>query len=169
MNARAIAAAIFTLLTLAVLPAFAPGQTAHAAAAFAPAQLAAFPRGQMTVERAKGRDSFQIWIADTPDRQQQGLMWLRELPADYGMVFVLAEIRPMNMWMKNTYVPLDMLFFGSDGRILSIARNTQPLSLAIIESGAPVAGVVEIRGGEAQRRGIAVGDRVRWAAGAPKL
>jgi uncharacterized membrane protein (UPF0127 family) len=72
----------------------------------------------------------------------------------------------MSMWMKNTYVSLDMLFFGTDGRILSIAHDTQPLSLATIESGVVVAGVVEIRGGEAARRGIQIGDRIRYAPAA---
>jgi uncharacterized membrane protein (UPF0127 family) len=158
------------ILTLSGLPACAlPSQAAAATAAFEPAQLKGFPRGQMTVERAQGRDNFHIWIADTPAQQEQGLMWLRELPADYGMVFALNQPRPMSMWMKNTYISLDMLFFDTDGRILSIARNTQPLSLAIIDSGVAVAGVVEIRGGEAARRGIAVGDRIRYSseAGAP--
>jgi uncharacterized protein len=129
--------------------------------AFNPAQLKGFPTGQMTIERAQGRDTFRIWIADTPERHVQGLMWLRELPADHGMVFELDAPRPMTMWMKNTYVPLDMLFFGPDGRIVSIVRNTRPLSLEIIDSGGPVAGAVEILGGEAQRRGISKGDRIQ--------
>lgn len=131
-------------------------------AAFNPAQLKGFPKGQLTIERAQGRDTFRIWIADTPERLQQGLMWLRDLPADHGMVFVLPEPRPFTLWMKNTYVPLDMLFFGPDGRIVSIAHNARPLSLEIIDSGGPVSGAVELRGGEARRRGIAVGDRVQF-------
>jgi uncharacterized membrane protein (UPF0127 family) len=167
MKARATAAAALLTLALgAALPLTSPHGAATAQTAFAPVQLKDFPRGQMTVQRAQGRDSFQVWIADTTERQAQGLMWLRELPADYGMVFLLDEPRPMNMWMKNTYVSLDMLFFGGDGRILSIARDTRPLSTAIIDSGGTVAGVVEIRGGEAQRRGIAVGDHIRWSASA---
>lgn len=157
------ASALLALL-LATGAALLPSGTVSGAAAFAPAQLKAFPRGTMTIERAAGRDTFHVWIADTPERHEQGLMWLRDLPADYGMVFVLPEPRPMNMWMKNTYVPLDMLFFGAEGRILSIVRNTQPLSTRIIDSGGPVWGVVEIRAGEADRRGITEGDRIRHSA-----
>lgn len=163
MNIRAVVPALLSLL-LCVLGVISPlAGTARAdGQAFNPAQLKGFPRGQLTIERAQGRDTFRIWFADTPERFEQGLMWLRELPADHGMVFVLAEPRPMTMWMKNTYVPLDMLFFGADGRIVSISRNTQPLSVEIIHSGGPVSGVVELRGGEAQRRGIDVGDRVQF-------
>jgi uncharacterized protein len=163
VSIRAFFPAILSVL-LCGLPVFSPmSGTARAdGQAFNPAQLKGFPKGQLTIERAQGRDTFRIWIADTPERFEQGLMWLRELPADHGMVFALAEPRPMTMWMKNTYVPLDMLFFGPDGRIVSISRNTQPLSLEIIKSGGPVSGVVELRGGEAQRRGIAVGDRVQY-------
>ncbi|MEY2853557.1 MAG: hypothetical protein RL030_689, partial [Pseudomonadota bacterium] len=120
------------------------------------------PKGQMTIERAQGRDTFRIWIADTPERVQQGLMWLRELPADHGMVFPLDEPRLMTMWMKNTYVPLDMLFFDREGRIVSISHDTRPLSTEIIDSGGTVSGAVEILAGEAQRRGIAVGDRIQY-------
>jgi uncharacterized protein len=129
-------------------------------APFSPSQLKDFPRSTLTVQRQTGRDTFQIWIADTPARHQQGLMWIRELPADHGMLFVLQPVREMNMWMKNTYVPLDMLFIASDGRILNIAHSTKPLSTDIVSSGAVVGGVVEILAGEARRRGIQVGDRV---------
>jgi uncharacterized protein len=160
---RAFVAALL-VLALASLPVLSTGGgTAWAdGQAFNPAQLKSFPTGQMSIERARGRDTFRIWIADTPERHEQGLMWLRELPADYGMVFVQAEPRPMTMWMKNTYVPLDMLFFGPDGRIVSISRNTRPLSTVIIDSGGPVSGAVEILAGEAQRRGIEVGDRILY-------
>jgi uncharacterized membrane protein (UPF0127 family) len=132
-------------------------------AEFSPAQLKDFPRSELSIERRGGRDSFRIWIADTPARQAQGLMWLRELPADHGMLFVLDAPRPMNMWMKNTYVPLDMVFFDNEGRILAIAADTKPLSTDIISSGFEVAGVLELRAGEARRRGIATGDRLRHA------
>jgi uncharacterized protein len=161
MNARAM-----TLVLLLSLAALAPPLASGAAAdqPFSPAQLKTFPRGQMTIERAQGRDNFQVWIADSPERHEQGLMWLRQLPPDYGMVFVLENSRPMTMWMKNTYVPLDMLFFDAEGRIVSITSNTKPLSTTIIDSGGPVAGVVELLGGEAARRGIATGDRIKYSA-----
>lgn len=133
-------------------------------AAFQPAQLRGFPRSVLTIERRNGRDTFQIWLAETSAQQQQGLMWIRELPADYGMLFVLGETRPMNMWMKNTYISLDLLFVDAAGRITHVVHRATPLSEAIIASAGDVAGVLEIAGGEAQRRGIAVGDRLLHAA-----
>ncbi len=87
-------------------------------------------------------------------------MWIRQLPADYGMLFPLGEPRPMSMWMKNTYISLDMLFLGSSGRITHIVQRATPLSEAIISSNGEVAAVLEIAAGEVQRRGIAIGDRV---------
>jgi uncharacterized protein len=141
----------------------APGPATNTAGWREPAQLRDFPRDRLAIDRAGGRDEFHVWLADTPERSQQGLMFVRELPADRGMLFLLANERVMSMWMKNTYIPLDMLFIGRDGRIVSIAAETTPLSTAIVESGAPVYGVLELRGGEARRRGIAVGDLVRHA------
>ena len=127
---------------------------------FQPAQLRDFPRGTLDIERTGGRDKFRIWIADTGARQEQGLMWIRDLPPDYGMVFPLLPPRLMYMWMKNTYLPLDMLFYDSQGRITHIEERTTPLSEDIIESRGVVAGVVELLGGEVARRGIKLGDRV---------
>lgn len=135
-------------------------QPPAAASTFQPTQLRDFPRSQLSIERRNGRDTFQIWLAETAAQQEQGLMWIRQLPADYGMLFVLGETRPMNMWMKNTYIPLDMLFVSANGRITHIAERTTPLSEAIVSSNGEVAGVLEIAGGEARRRGIAVGDRL---------
>ena len=165
MNRHLLAAGVTLGLLLAGAGGDA-GRTAVAATAgeFQPAQLKGFPRGELTIERAQGRDSFRIWIADTPARHQQGLMWLKELPADHGMLFVLDAPRPFTIWMKNTYVPLDIVFIGTDGRIASIARNARPLSTDLIPSGGDVAGVLEILGGEADRRGIAIGDRLVYRA-----
>ena len=150
------------LLCLAVLGGALPAcaQQPTGAAAFQPAQLRDFSRSQLSIERRGGRDSFQIWLAETPAQQQQGLMWIRQLPADHGMLFVLDAPRAMTMWMKNTYVPLDMLFVDATGRITHVVHRATPLSEQFISSGGEVAGVLEIAGGEAQRRGIAVGDRI---------
>jgi len=78
------------------------------------------------------------------------------------MLFLADEPRVFRMWMKNTYIPLDMVFIGADGRIAKIAANTVPHSLATVSSDAEVAGILEIRGGEAARRGLHVGDAVSW-------
>jgi uncharacterized membrane protein (UPF0127 family) len=101
-----------------------------------------------------------VWIADTSARQQQGLMFVRRMPPDRGMYFPQQRPRPMTMWMKNTYLPLDMVFVGEDGRVTGIAADTQPLSEALIESPGPVSAVLELNAGEARRRGIRAGDRV---------
>jgi uncharacterized membrane protein (UPF0127 family) len=127
---------------------------------FKPPQLSEFPRGTLEIERTGGRDSFHIWIADTGAHQEQGLMWIREMPSDYGMVFPLVPPRVMYMWMKNTYLPLDMLFYDSQGRITHIREQATPLSEELIDSAGVVAGVVELLGGEVARRGIKLGDQV---------
>ena len=111
------------------------------------------PREQLTIQRKTGRDLFQVWIADTPARHQQGLMWVRRLAPDQGMLFLLDAPRHFDLWMKNTYVSLDMVFFDETGRVLGIARNTTPLSTAIVSSPGEVAGVLEILAGESATTG----------------
>ena len=75
------------------------------------------------------RHVFQVWLADTPQRQAQGLMFVRSLPELRGMLFVHEEPRAISMWMKNTYIPLDMVFIGAQGRIQQIVEQTTPHSL----------------------------------------
>lgn len=123
-------------------------------------ELAYFPRGAVEIAARSGAQRFDVWIADTPSRQAQGLMFVIDLPADRGMVFVHEPPRVASMWMKNTYIELDMLFVAG-GRVVKIAPSTRPHSLDAIPSDVPVGAVIELRGGEAARRGIAVGDRVR--------
>lgn len=141
-------------------PAASPRATQAAAADFQPEQLRGFARDTLVIQRASGRDQLSIWLADTPAQHEQGLMWVQQLPRDYGMLFLLPRPRPMFMWMKNTYVPLDMVFFDAKGRILRIHEHAKPLSEDIIDSGVEVAGVLEILAGEARRRGLQVGDRL---------
>ena len=102
-------------------------------------------------------------IADTAARQELGLMFQTRLPADEGMLFPQARPRVMSMWMKNTYIPLDMLFIDSRGRIVCLLANTSPQSLEILSCPKPVQAVLEIGGGEARERGIRVGDQVRYS------
>ena len=130
------------------------------AADFAPTQLKDFARDTLTIEHAGKAESFQIWIAQTPAQQEQGLMFLTELPPGYGMVFPQESARMLSMWMKNTYIPLDMLFIGADGRITHIIHDAVPLSTEILSSGGPILSVLEIRGGESRRLGLREGDRV---------
>lgn len=123
--------------------------------------LASFPREELVVRTRQGVEHrFRVWIADTPERQQQGLMFVRDLPADEGMLFPADPPRIASMWMKNTLIPLDMLFVDARGRIVTLHERTTPLSLQTLSSDRPVRGVLELRGGEAARRGIRLGDQV---------
>jgi uncharacterized membrane protein (UPF0127 family) len=131
-------------------------------AADAVLDLATFAQSTVDIGKPPHVQHFDVWIADSPARQTQGLMFVRDLPAGRGMLFLEHDARPTSFWMKNTYIELDMLFIGPDHRIVKIAARTPPLSLDTINSDAPVIAVLEIKGGEAQRRGIHAGDHVSW-------
>lgn len=104
--------------------------------------------------------AFDVEIADTPEKSKLGLMFRKQLDDDKGMLFLLPEKQHLYMWMKNTYIPLDMLFFDTDGKIVKIISDTTPLSLKILPSDIPVAGVLEINAGTAKKLNINVGDYV---------
>ena len=101
-----------------------------------------------------------LWLAQTPAQQRRGLMYLRDLPENRGMLFIHAREQPVSMWMKNTYVSLDMLFIRADGTVARIAAGTRPLSLDSIPSGEPVNRVLELKAGAAARWRIQPGDRL---------
>lgn len=137
-----------------------------AGARTAPAQGAppAFPRGEVEVRAAGGTYRFAVEVAATALHRERGLMFRTELAADAGMLFVHEVEREVAMWMKNTLIPLDMLFLGADGTVVRIEENAEPLSLRTISSGVPVKGVLELPGGTARRLGIVPGDRVAHPA-----
>jgi hypothetical protein len=124
--------------------------------------LTHFPRTSLEIAAHGHRHEFQIWIADTPLRQEQGLMFVHDLPAAKGMLFPQDSPQVAHFWMKNTYIPLDMVFVGKDGRVAKVIANAKPFSLDVLSSDVPVTAVLEIRGGEARELGIGVGDRVSW-------
>jgi uncharacterized membrane protein (UPF0127 family) len=103
---------------------------------------------------------FSVEIATTEEEKTTGLMYRKELPDGKGMLFDFSPEQQVSMWMKNTYVSLDMIFIRADGRILRIAENTEPLSTKIISSGGLAKGVLEVVAGTAQKYGIQAGDRV---------
>ena len=103
---------------------------------------------------------FLVEMATTEEEKTQGLMYRKELPDGKGMLFDFSPEQQISMWMKNTYIPLDMIFIRADGRILRIAENTEPLSTKIISSGGLARGVLEVIAGTAQKYGIQPGDRV---------
>ena len=148
------------LLTAAMLAAPVAGlnplQPARGADAGGP-----FEWSELTIVTAQGnRHRFRVEIVTTPGDRAQGLQGRKRLEPDAGMLFVYAAPEGVVMWMKNTFIPLDMIFIGADGRIVNIARDTEPQSLAFIESAGPVKGVLEVRAGTAARLGIRKGDRV---------
>jgi uncharacterized membrane protein (UPF0127 family) len=110
------------------------------------------------------KHEFQVWLADNPQRQSQGLMFVRSLPAARGMLFVHEQPREFSMWMKNTYIPLDMVFISDHGRIQQIIEDATPHSLDLIRSDKPALAVLEIAGGEARRLGLHPGQKVHHPA-----
>jgi len=107
-----------------------------------------------------GVQVFSVEMATTPEEKQTGLMYRKELADGKGMLFDFSPEQEVSMWMKNTYISLDMIFIGADGRILRIAENTEPLSTRIISSKGLTKGVLEVPAGTAQKYGIRPGDRV---------
>ena len=107
-----------------------------------------------------GVHAFAVELATNDEERSRGLMFRKELPEGKGMLFDFKTEQPVAFWMKNTYVSLDMIFIRADGRILSIAENTEPLSERPVPSGGPVRGVLEVVAGTAKKLGIKPGDRV---------
>jgi uncharacterized protein len=124
--------------------------------------LAHFPTATLQIAAAPGRQSFNIWVADTPAREEQGLMFVGSLPSAQGMLFPVVPPTVMRMWMKNTLISLDMLFIDEHGRIVYIKHDATPLSENIITTPTPIAvkGVLELAGGECAKRHIEIGNRV---------
>jgi len=118
--------------------------------------------GLQTLEIASktGVHVFSVEVVDNDADRAKGLMFRKELPEGKGMLFDFKREQEVSFWMENTYIPLDMLFIRSDGRILRIAENTEPLSTRMIPSGGPVLAVLEVIGGTARKLGLAPGDRV---------
>ena len=123
-------------------------------------QLQTFPTADLTIESATGPHKFHVELATTPKQLEQGLMFRRNLAPDAGMLFDFRAPSPVSMWMKNTFIPLDMLFIDNQGRIINIAERAVPQSLDTIAAAAPARAVLEVNGGTAARLGIRPGDRV---------
>ncbi len=116
---------------------------------------------------AIGAHRFTVEVATTPQEQETGLMNRDHLAPDAGMLFVFPSEQYASMWMKNTLIPLDMLFIDTHGAIVFIAKNTVPESLDIISADRPVKAVLELAGGTCDKQGITIGDRVSHALFAP--
>ncbi len=129
--------------------------------AVAPARAEALEKADLSIVTASGQNyHFQVEIAKTPDQQERGLMFRKTMAADAGMIFPQAMDTTMSFWMKNTYIPLDIVFIAASGRITHIAPDATPLSENTLPSGGPIRAVLELNGGTAARLGVHVGDKV---------
>jgi len=154
---RAFAAIAMSICAWALLAGASVAQWATAE----PEPLSAFPQSLLAIRTASGHVvNFKIWSADNPQREQQGLMYIRDLDDHAGMIFEFATNPHPIMWMKNTYIPLDLLFIDEHGRIEYIAAQATPLSLSLIQSPKPVRAVLELKGGACDEFGIKIGDSV---------
>jgi hypothetical protein len=141
---------------------------ACAVLAFAPARAAAQATlPQVTLEQntleivsSSGVHAFSVEMATNDEERERGLMFRKELPEGHGMLFDFQHDQPVAFWMHNTYISLDMIFIGGDGRIVHIAENAQPMSDALIPSDGPVRAVLEVIAGTVRKLAIAPGDRV---------
>jgi uncharacterized protein len=139
---RVLAAGVFLLAAMA-------GSAARAADAT-----------MLEIVTQNGVHVFSVEMAKSDEERQKGLMFRKELPEGMGMLFDFQPDQNVSMWMRNTYIPLDMLFINADGTIRRIAENTEPMSERTIPSGGPVRGVFEVIAGTAKKLGIKAGDKV---------
>jgi uncharacterized protein len=107
---------------------------------------------------------YEVEVADTPSKREMGLMYRRELADNHGMLFIFPDESVLTFWMKNTPIPLDMIFIGGDLRIVGIVRDAVPFTLSPRAVDARSRYVLEINGGAAKRHGVEVGDKVRFEA-----
>jgi uncharacterized membrane protein (UPF0127 family) len=121
--------------------------------------------GQDTIDvvTRTGVHAFSVELATNAAERAVGLMFRKELPEGRGMLFDFQQEQPVQFWMHNTYISLDMIFIAADGRIVRVAQDAKPMSDDLIPSGRPVRGVLEVIAGTARKFGIAAGDRVTGA------
>jgi uncharacterized membrane protein (UPF0127 family) len=137
-----------------------PLAVALALCAFAGSTVQAASIQPLEIVTKNGVHVFSVEMATTEQEKETGLMYRKELPDGKGMLFDFSPEQQVSMWMKNTYISLDMIFIRADGRILRIAENTEPQSTRIIPSGGLAKGVLEVIAGTAKKYGIEPGDRV---------
>lgn len=130
-------------------------------AGFASTASARMVREIVTIVTATGEISIDTEIANTPEEKALGLMFRTQLPDNQGMLFHYVKPLEITMWMKNTYITLDMVFIKADGTIHRIEVRTEPLSESIISSKGDVVAVLELAGGAAERLGVKVGGKVK--------
>lgn len=128
-----------------------------------------FPRSSLQIATSDARlHRFDIWVADTEQRRERGLMFVKHMASDAGMLFIYPGSQNISMWMKNTYIPLDMLFVSSDGKVVKVVENTKPESLDTINSDGAVRGVIELNAGVAAQLKLRPGSVVIHPAFLPQ-
>lgn len=156
------------LLSLALAAAACSPQTAEAERAPAtPAAPAVHPESgleiiPLTVDVAGKRHSFRVEVARTPAQQEKGLMFRKAMGADEGMLFPYAQPRILSFWMRNTVLPLDIIYVGPDGKVVNVIANAEPYSEKPLWSSAPASAVLELNAGRAAQLGIGPGTTVSW-------
>ena len=155
----------FAIAAVAALAACSPQpatEATPAAAASATHPVSGLPVVTLTITAAKGRHAFRVEVAQTDEEQAQGLMFRTQLGPDEGMIFPREPVDVPSFWMKNTPLPLDIIFIGTDHRVLNIAANTVPYSLSPVGAVGMSSAVLEIPGGRAAALGIGPGAKVDW-------
>lgn len=145
-----------------------PAAAGTGTAAATPDLFPALERTELQAKTTSGSHGFKAWVAADGATRARGLMYVRELPPDHGMLFVFEEPQYAGFWMKNTYLSLDLVFIAPDGTVVNIAPNAKPLSLDPIESAAPVKYVLELVAGTAAKIGLKAGDRITSNRFAPQ-
>jgi uncharacterized membrane protein (UPF0127 family) len=126
------------------------------------AELQQFPTAELTIVSESGSHRFKVEVAETPGQMEQGLMFRTSLAPDAGMLFIYPRPTVATMWMRNTLIPLDMLFVDARGRIVNIHERAVPQALDVISAAEPVRAVIELNGGTVARLVIEPGDRVLY-------
>ncbi len=147
-------AALFLIATLIALPTGAMAQAARSV------QQGEGLEQLTVVTDNGGKHAFQVEVAKTDEQRARGLMFRKFMPQDRGMLFDFKTEQPIMMWMRNTYIPLDMVFISRDGRVINVAENTEPLSERTIASAAPAFAVLELNAGVARKIGLKSGNRI---------
>jgi uncharacterized membrane protein (UPF0127 family) len=126
------------------------------------APLQSFAVSSLTIDTAKGPQRFSIEIAATPQQQEQGLMFRREMAADAGMLFIFPQVKTAEFWMHNTLIPLDMIFIGKDMKVAGIVANAEPKTDTLRKVDAPSLYVLEVNGGYCASHGVVDGAKVTF-------
>ena len=152
-----------------LLPAFIVFAAACAnAAGSSPLPFPGLELAELEAMTKSGTHRFTVWIAADDQSREQGLMRVRQLPPDRGMLFLFDRPQPLAFWMKDTYLSLDLVFIGPDGRVLNIVSHARPLSLDPIESDGPAIAVLEVFAGGAEAIALRPGDRIVYSARSPR-